>query len=192
MFEFSGENGEAGSLEYLSLDRNKPKLSGPLSPSKAEMTGLFRDILAGGLSLRVKVTGRSMAPFLRGGEVVTIKKVPRRDLRVGDLILVGDKTGMPLVHRLVRKKRTGDDEYIFQTKGDAVWTLDQPVGHDEVLGKVCRIERFHPVAGVQNVDMNSPFQRGINYLRASISIFRLFCNPAVLRLLGKKVLAEFL
>jgi signal peptidase I len=179
-------------LKDLSPDSKATDMTGPLSPSKVEMTGLFRDILADGLSLRVKVTGRSMAPFLRGGEVVTIEKVPREDLRVGDLIFVDGKTGMPLLHRLVRKKRTGVDKYVFQTRGDAVKTLDRPVGHDEVLGRVCRIESFYPVSGFHTMDMNSPFQRGMNYLRASIGLFLSFCNPAGLRLLGQKVLAEFL
>ena len=179
-------------LKDLSLDNKATDMRGSLSPSKAEITGLFRDLLADGLSLRVKVTGRSMAPFLRGGEVVTIRKVPRKDLRVGDLIFVGGETGMPLLHRLVRKKRAGVDKYIFQTRGDAVRTLDRPVGHDEVLGRVCRIERFHPVSGFRNMDMNSPFQRGINCLHAYINLFVSLCNGAGLRLLGQKILAGFL
>ena len=37
---------------------------------------LFEDILQNGTDLRVRVTGRSMMPFLKGGEVLTIRQTP--------------------------------------------------------------------------------------------------------------------
>ena len=42
-----------------------------------EKLTFFEDILDKGLTLCVKVTGRSMSPFLQGGEILTIKKVRR-------------------------------------------------------------------------------------------------------------------
>ena len=47
---------------------------------------LCEDILRSGISLRLQVTGRSMAPFLVGGEFLTIKKGPGSSLHIGDLI----------------------------------------------------------------------------------------------------------
>ena len=54
--------------------------------SSDETVAFFEDILNRGLILRVKVTGRSMLPFLAGGEILTIQKVPSFSLQIGDLI----------------------------------------------------------------------------------------------------------
>ncbi len=78
-----------------------------------------------------------MVPFLRGGEVLTIRKVPYSFLKRGDLILFRNSHGKAVIHRIIRKKKCGR----VQTKGDAAISLDEPVREDDVLGKVCEIER---------------------------------------------------
>ena len=69
-------------------------MSEQIFAAKAELSDLFADILNKGLNLRLKVTGRSMQPFLRGGETVTIKKVPCSELRRGDLIFFDSPQGV--------------------------------------------------------------------------------------------------
>ena len=153
--------------------------------SKADLSDFFADILNRGFSLRVKVTGRSMQPFLRGGEIVTIKKVPCSELRIGDLIFFDNSVGSPVLHRIVRKKMRDEDDLTFQTRGDALRTYDGPVRHDEILGKVCKIERVHPESGTGHIDMESPAQRMINYLMAVVNIIESEYYYAFLRRLKR-------
>lgn len=151
---------------------NRPLFgAGSAFAASAEITGFFRDILDSGASLRVRVTGRSMVPFLRGGEVVTIRKVPHSRLRRGDLIFVDNPTGFPILHRLIRRKKAGKEEFVFQTRGDALQYFDLPVRCGEILGRVCEIERCCAESGIKRIKMDSWLQRKTNYCRALIGLF---------------------
>ena len=110
-------------------------------PVEAEALTLFEDILERGLSLRVRVTGESMKPFLRGGEIMTIKKESPDALRKGDLIFFKNGHGPPFLHRLVQRRESPDGKFTFLTKGDALIALDKPVPYHRILGKVSRIEK---------------------------------------------------
>jgi signal peptidase I len=136
---------------------------------ETEKLALFEDILNRGLILCVRVTGRSMASFLAGGEILTIRKVPASSLQIGDLIFYKNREGFPLLHRIVRKQRE-KDMFIFQTKGDALITMDQPVTEQNILGKVYRIEKSLAAGKTKYINMESPFRRSINYLSAVISL----------------------
>lgn len=141
----------------------------PVNPRLPESSAFFEDILNRGLSLRVRATGRSMAPFLKGGEIVTIKKVPCSSLRIGDLIFFKNRGRSLLLHRIVKKQRGGNG-LVFQTKGDAVHGIDDPVHENIILGKVCTIEKIHSCNPMKPVDMESSRQRGINYVRAKVGL----------------------
>ena len=104
------------------------KVSGP------DAAKLIAELLASGAEVRFAVAGRSMAPFLRGGEIVTVRASPAGDLRVGDLVLFRDATGYPRVHRLVARRPK------LLAKGDAMLRPDEPVAESDVLGRVRRIE----------------------------------------------------
>lgn len=136
------------------------------SGAAAEIAAFLGEVLQSGVNMRIRVTGRSMAPFLKGGEVVTIKKVPCSDLRRGDLIFFETSGGSLLLHRLVKKSRAGEG-YLFQTRGDGLRSFDNPVHGEKVFGKVCRIERN----GESPVDMEAPLQTTVNYLRALYNAF---------------------
>lgn len=132
------------------------------------MVGFFESVLDRGLSLRTKVTGRSMSPFLRGGEVLTIRRVPVSSLRRGDLILYKNLHGCPVVHRLVKRKRVDEGKSMFLTKGDALFSLDEPLADSEILGKVCRIE-----TGLRSVGMETTRWVVMNYLYAVYALVEL-------------------
>jgi signal peptidase I len=161
-----------------------------ISAAATETARLFADVLDKGLSLRVKVTGRSMVPFLKGGEVVTIRKVPEAELRRGDLIFVEGQSGFPVLHRLIRRKRAGKGEFMFQTRGDALRSFDVPVRHDKILGKVCKIERVGPESGSEKIHMEASLQRKMNYIRALVSLFESYCHYGRLRLSRRKLLCR--
>lgn len=157
----------------------------PLSPKvfASETAALLEDILNKELYLRVKVTGRSMSPFLVGGEFLTIKKVPCSSLQTGDLIFFKIQDGSPLLHRIVKKRSRGD-MFVFQTKGDAMSTMDEPVRDRDILGKVCRIERSN---SGKHVDMETPAWKAMNFSLALVSVGRgkVASHPALAGLLRR-------
>ncbi len=135
----------------------------------AEAPVLFEDILNRGLSLRVKVTGRSMASFLRGGELLTIRKATGSSLHIGDLIFFKTVDGSLQLHRIV-KKQLKDNTIFFQTKGDALRNMDNPVCEYDVLGKVCKIEKIVSGGKTKQIDLESGMWKSINYVLALISL----------------------
>ena len=143
---------------------------------------VFEDILKRGSSLRVKVTGRSMVPFLNDGEFVTIKKVPPHALRKGNLIFFKNSQGTPLLHRIIQRRKSFDHKIIFRTKGDALIAFDEPVQYQNVLGKVIRIEKRNFGLRLKTINMESFQWRAINAMVADISRFRsYFLARCVLR-----------
>jgi signal peptidase I len=135
---------------------------------RPEICSFFEDLLDSGLTLRVRVTGRSMAPFLKGNEILTIRKVAVSSLHIGDLILFKDSIGIPILHRIIKKRRIGDDQLSFCTKGDSLLALDDTVSGNEVLGKVCGIVIISDTQ-TQTINMESYVWRTINYLTALTS-----------------------
>jgi signal peptidase I len=142
---------------------------------------VYEEILNNGLNLRVKVTGSSMTPFLRGGEILTIKKVSGSFLHIGDLIFFKNRDGSPLLHRIV-KKQSRNNMYFFHTKGDALIAFDEPVYECNVLGKVCRIENSFSYGIKKHIDLESHFWRIINYFLALISVCKSKMYSAVFKL----------
>lgn len=127
---------------------------------------LYQDILEKGIDLRLKVTGRSMAPFLTGGEILTVKKAPCMLLHAGDLIFFRSREGFPVLHRIVRKKRTCQNRYIFHTKGDALRGMDSPVCADDIIGKVCKVEKIYADGNKRYIDMESVKWKSISFMLA--------------------------
>lgn len=131
-----------------------------------EIVGLFEDILRQGAALRLQVTGHSMTPFLCHGEIVVIRAVPVHQIVSGDLLFFTTAAGQPLLHRLIRKRATPQGT-LFQTKGDALRSLDHPFLVQNLLGKVCQIEK-RPTdnrAGI-TLHLERPHWQGMNYLLA--------------------------
>jgi signal peptidase I len=145
--------------------------------SKPDTINLLEDILKNDLSLRVKVTGRSMAPFLLGGEVLTIKKVPYESLRKGDLIFFKNHHGVPLIHLIIKKGTNS-----VQTKGDALLAFDEPVLEQDVLGKVCMIEKIVAHGDRQSINIASFIWRKTNFVIAIMSVIKSKAYCAIRRI----------
>jgi signal peptidase I len=148
---------------------------------ETETLALFEDILENELSLRVRVTGLSMTPFLRGGEILTIKKEPHHVLRKGDLIFFKNSQGVPLLHRIIKKRESPDEKITFRTKGDGLIAFDEPVEYHRVLGKVSRIEKTNSVPGSIYINMESRQWRTINSIIARISLFKSYIYYALFK-----------
>jgi signal peptidase I len=137
-----------------------------------DLLDLFEEILHDGTSLRVRVTGRSMVPFLRGGERLIIAQLPCNSLRKGDLILFRNRHGFPVLHRITRIKRAKDGSLSFLAKGDALRTFDEEISGTSVLGRVRRIERTLSPGKAGYVDMDSLLNRSMNSLIAYKGILK--------------------
>ncbi len=153
-----------------------------MSVSDETTSLLLEEILEGGLYLRIRVTGRSMVPFLNSSETVTAVRVPPSGLRIGDLIFFRDAHGFTVLHRIVRKRRGPDGNLLLQTMGDALSRCDSPISGDKVLGKVCRIEKS--ALRARPIDMDSFYQRRVNTLIAAIQLARMAAYRTFSLLIG--------
>jgi|WetSurSiteA1Bulk_404760.scaffolds.fasta_scaffold27734_2 signal peptidase I len=168
----------------------KKKIINELLPSKVLVTekiALLEELLAKGLRIRIQVTGKSMSPFLQGGEILTIRRVPCNTLCKGDLIFFKTPENIPVIHRIVKKKRAEDNMYSFKTKGDSVLAIDEPVRENDILGKVCRIEKTATTGKRKQVDMEMPIWKGLNYSLALVSLGKekIASHPALAGLLRR-------
>lgn len=102
-------------------------------PSR-ELMPIVRAALERGQRVRMTVTGGSMFPFLRDGDVVELE--PALTLRLGDMVLVqtnsSDVMERYVLHRIVRWV----DGAAFLIRGDAQLHCEGPFTPDAVLGRV--------------------------------------------------------
>jgi signal peptidase I len=130
---------------------------------------LFADILKHDLDLRLKVTGRSMYPFIMNGETVILRKTPARSLQCGDIIYYVNSIGMPVLHRITEKKKLQNGEFSFITKGDALLHKDLPISQKQILAKALYIDKVLPLLGTLTIKLDSNVCR---YLYTLFSIYR--------------------
>jgi hypothetical protein len=115
--------------------RIKPK--GEASLSGESLTTLMRAVLAKGKPFRFRAKGFSMSPFIKDGDVVTIRPLSAGEPRTGDVAaFLFPSTGRVALHRVVA---AGDG--LFHLKGDNVPEGDGAVAADRILGVVARVER---------------------------------------------------
>lgn len=113
---------------------NPPSLE-PLSHEL--LSELLRGLLEDGLPVELRVTGSSMSPFVRSGDVIVLSPRPASAIRLGDVVAFLRGEARLVVHRVVRRRRDG-----FLTRGDASpRTDDGRVAGDEILGAVDRVTR---------------------------------------------------
>jgi hypothetical protein len=143
-----------------------------LKDFQPEILKLLEDVLENGSGLRIRVTGRSMAPFLKGGEILTIIQKPAFSLRTGDLILFKTMHDSGLVHRIIRKRKAEDGALWFLTKGDALTAFDQEIPESSILGRVCKIERESPPGKTISSDMGSIFHKCTNFCIAFFGLLK--------------------
>jgi len=124
----------------------------PLSDSRPDIffldgagkTALFKSILDDGCRLRIQVTGSSMAPFIKSGDVVTVQKFPFEDLKIGDLVLCRHQGYAMKLHRLIRIRKNPGRFYqnMMLTKGDANREYDPVVDKNAYMGKVIFLHQY--------------------------------------------------
>jgi hypothetical protein len=113
------------------------KRKGELSLSGESLTELMRAVLAAGRDFRFRAKGFSMSPFIRDGDVLTVRPLRGVAPRRGDVVaFLHPETGMAAVHRVVRAEAG-----LFYLKGDNAPDGDGGLPAESLLGKVVRVER---------------------------------------------------
>ncbi len=93
-------------------------------------------MLADGFDAELRVTGSSMSPLVRGGDLVTLSPPSRCPIRRGAVVAYLRGSRSLAVHRVV----AGAGEKLV-TRGDAMTRPDDPVAAGEVLGVMTRHRR---------------------------------------------------
>ena len=111
--------------------------------------------------LRFRALGNSMFPFIRSGDLITIKPFKESEIYIGDVIFY-KKEGLLFVHRLIKKERLNGD-LIGITRGDNRQIPDKPIKMSQVKGKVVKIDR-----GKKSIELTSFPWKLANYIISKI------------------------
>jgi signal peptidase I len=96
---------------------------------------LLADVVRSAGSATLKVTGQSMLPAIRPGDLLTVQRHSPQGLQPGQIILI-QRNQKLTAHRVVRV--CGEQ---LVTRGDSVPSLDPPIPASEVVGVVTAIHR---------------------------------------------------
>lgn len=109
-----------------------------LSLSAQALMELMQAVLRRKLPFRFRARGLSMTPFIRDGDVITLKPMSSYPVRTGEIVAFRcPESDRPVVHRVVARSAAG---LFFQ--GDSVHAhQDGPVPLENLLGRVVCIER---------------------------------------------------
>lgn len=108
-----------------------------ISISGKELIELMRAVFAKGACFRIKVSGRSMFPFIRDSDVVTISGLCNSSLDFGKVVALIDlKVNKLIIHRII-----GINSGSYLIKGDNAFNSDGLVPKENILGCVTKIER---------------------------------------------------
>lgn len=113
----------------------------PAARGAGRVHPLVRELLAEGLAVRLRVTGRSMAPWLVDDDEVTLEPCAPGEAALGDVVLAQAPGRPPVLHRVVSASRLAGGGRRIVTKGDALNTPDPPVGEELLLGRVTSVRR---------------------------------------------------
>jgi hypothetical protein len=98
---------------------------------------LVAKALRGGHEVHLRVTGTSMLPAVRSGDILCVR--PSVTAEFGEIVLFA-RDGRFFAHRVIARHDSNDGLQLL-TRGDALATTDMPVRVVELLGTVTAISR---------------------------------------------------
>jgi signal peptidase I len=90
-------------------------------------------------TLRLRVTGGSMAPGVRPGDTLVVQSCGLGEVSAGEIV-VYRRTGRLVVHRVTGYAMQSGERHLL-TRGDRARGIDLPVSSMEFLGRVCSLHR---------------------------------------------------
>ncbi len=106
-----------------------------MSTEPSFFSEVLADTLARGESVRLRVQGASMLPWLREGDAVRIRPAAGRRIVRGDIALFWRSPGRPILHRVVRVAGTNGAAMV-ECLGDAETGSPERVPVSAVIGLV--------------------------------------------------------
>lgn len=101
---------------------------------------LLVELLSGETSVRIRVTGRSMAPFILDGDILTITPAGREAACAGEVVVYVDGAARLIAHRVLARRESAGG-VVLTLQGDAGRAAVERVRRDRVLGRVRVLER---------------------------------------------------
>ena len=125
----------------MTEEDRKPALiehrAGTLALSGNALLGLMKAVLDRDVPFRFEARGTSMAPFIRDGDIVTVRPVRERSLRKGDVVAFAEPSMNKLyVHRIIRASGGR-----YAVKGDNLSEADGVIPGSCIAGVVAKVER---------------------------------------------------
>lgn len=107
-------------------------------------------ILASDKKVKIKVYGKSMHPFIKERDILTVYPMIKDDIEVGDVVAIRDiKRKKVIIHRIIKKTT---DQYLI--KGDNCINPDGTFHREMLIGKIKKIERSN-----KNVSFGFGFEK---------------------------------
>ena len=100
------------------------------------LTPVIVEALAGGSSVRMTVTGKSMQPFMRNNDVAVLRAVDEGPIGVGEIVLARRADGTFILHRVRRVSSDG-----YHLAGDAQRDIEGPLPRASIVARVPAIIR---------------------------------------------------
>ncbi len=105
---------------------------------------LIREAIERNGTLKFRLKGTSMRPFLREGDILTVSALRSQKISVGDLVIYHD--GMSITcHRVFRTFKNN-----FQLKADAAMTADEFLKKGRLMGKVVELQKGGLILNMNN------------------------------------------
>lgn len=143
-----------------------------LSFSSKSISGMLQAVLSKGANFRFRVTGFSMSPFIRDGDVVTVSALLNSVIPLGSSVaFIHPKMQRLAIHRVVDKQNN-----FYLIKGDNSLRTDGLVRRENILGYVSKIEREG-----KSVFLGLDLERFLIALLSRAGIF--YCLSLVIRLI---------
>lgn len=117
-----------------------------------DMALLLNDVLLAKSTFRFHAQGRSMWPFIRSGDFLTIQRLDKQILRCGSVVLYQTVTGQLIAHRIVSLSMTEWSSGVkLRVRGDRLLAPIEIIGAEQLLGTVVAVERDgKPLVGYSN------------------------------------------
>jgi signal peptidase I len=118
-----------------------------------EFAELSEALLREGRAVRFRASGISMRPFIREGDILTVKPIDPAKVRRGDVVLFKGPRDRVRAHRVIRITHDGERLH-FTARGDNAIFEKEDFTDLELLGLADRLER-----GTRQYILMNPFRR---------------------------------
>ena len=148
---------------------SNPNFNGAIAVSAVDLLhSLFFDIFREGKSIRFVLSGQSMYPVLREGDVLTVKPITFQEAEFGDVLTCQHRTTQKItVHRVVKVQKDGDSITVWTSaEAGSCFCCDPPLTpHEFHVARVVVAER-----GARRIDLTSPVYVLLGKIRTFILV----------------------